>query len=460
MGDANGTPRFRRRLTAAFVIVAAVAAGTLAVLTYLLSTEYRNRTFESRSRDEVRLALALAPRELNETAFARLQAAYEARSGASTLARSAAGYYSSAPGLGEDDIPPSLRSPGRSLQSVDASVDGVDRYVVAAQHEDEEYWFFFSREPVEQSLNDLRTVLGVGWVLTVAGASLVGRTVARRTLQPVRQAAEAARSFAAGLLETRLEDRGDDEFGAWSTSFNEMAEAVQTMIEQLQAAAERERQFTADVAHELRTPLTTLSASAALLDDDIGSLPEPARRSASLMVEEVHRLRNLVLELLELARIDAAAESPVTEPLELAPAIDAVVAPAVAGAGADDAAVQVDAAPGLVVAADRARFRRVLGNLVENALRHGAPPVQITARADGRWAVIEVRDHGPGLQVADPAVLFDRFVKLDRARTSGGSGLGLAIAAGHTATMGGHLEASDHPDGGARFLLRLPITSI
>jgi signal transduction histidine kinase len=448
--------RFRRRLTAAFVLVAAAAAGILAVVTYALSTEYRNRTFEDRSGTEVRVALALAPEALSEATFARLQAAYESRTGASTVARSDAGYFSSSPGLGEEDIPSALEPPGRGeVTTADARIDGVERFVVAARHNDDEYWFFFSREPVEQSLRDLRTVLGVGWLATTLGAALVGRWVARRTLQPVREASDAARALAAGLLETRLEDRGADEFGAWSAAFNEMADALQETIDQLRAAAERERRFTADIAHELRTPLTTITASASLLEEDLDRLPEPARRSARLLIAEAGRLRNLVLELLELARIDAGAESVSNEPLDVADALDAVVAPLLAATSAPGGAVRIDASPALTVEADRARLRRVVGNLVENGFRHGAPPIEVTAREDGPWVRIEVRDHGPGLQGADPRALFDRFVKADRARSRDGTGLGLAIAAGHAEAMHGELTADDHPSGGARFVLRL-----
>jgi signal transduction histidine kinase len=437
------------------VLVGAAAAGVLAVVTYAVSTGYRTRTFEDRSRAEVRVALALAPDELTESTFARLQAAYESRTGASTIARSRSGYFSSSPGLGEEDIPRELRQPlAGELMTDRARIDGVDRYVVGARHRDDAYWFFFSRQPVEQSLRDLRTVLGVGWLATAAGAALVGRWVARRTLQPVREASDAAQAMAAGLLETRLKDGGADEFGAWSASFNEMADALQDTIDQLRAAAERERRFTADIAHELRTPLTTITASASLLEEDLERLPEPARRAARLLIDEAGRLRNLVLELLELARIDAGAEATLNEPLDVAEALEAVVVPVVAAADASDV-VRIDTSPDLTVEADRARLRRVVGNLVENGLRHGAPPVEVTARAEGPWVRIEVRDHGPGLEGADPASLFDRFVKADRARTGGGTGLGLAIAAGHAEAMHGELTADDHPAGGARFVLRL-----
>ena len=450
-------PRFRRRLTGAFVLVAACAAGALALTTLAISSGYRNRTFEARSQDEARLALALAPDDLTEESFERLQAAYESRSGASTLARSSLGIFSSSPGLDAMDIPVELADPsGDEIGATTARIDGVDRFVLASRRDDAAYWFFFSREPVEQSLRDLRAVLLVSWVLTVIGASLVGRFVARRTLQPVRDASQAAQQLASGLLETRLEAGGDDEFGRWSESFNEMAAALQRTIDRLQEAAERERQFTADIAHELRTPLTTMATAASLIDDELDALPEPFQRAARLLVEDVQRLRDLVLELLELARVDAGSEPTRPEPLDARRALTAAVEPVVVAHGIEPRLVEVDIDGDVQVQADRARLRRIIANLVDNALRHGSPPVHLRAvDADG-WTLIEVRDHGPGVEADRADRLFDRFAKSDASRTSGGSGLGLAIAAGHARAMGGTLSVRNHPGGGAVFDLRLP----
>ena len=98
----------------------------------------------------------------------------------------------------------------------------------------------------------------MGWGVVVALSAAAGALVARRVLRPVAQASEAAHSLAEGLLETRLPVETDDEFGAWATSFNEMAEALEEKIRALSEAQARERRFTSDVAHELRTPLTAL----------------------------------------------------------------------------------------------------------------------------------------------------------------------------------------------------------
>lgn len=450
-------PRFRRRLTAAFVIVAAVAAGALALTTYTISAEYRTRSFESRSRDEAELALALAPAELSEPTFERLQAAYESRTGASTLARSRTGVFSSSPGLSASDIPAAVRDPaGAEIVTAKTTVDGVRRFVLASTRGGDSYWFFFSMEPVEESLSELRRVLAASWLMTAVGGALVGHIVARKTLLPVRAASEAARSLAAGLLETRLEAGSDDEFGTLTASFNEMAAALQHTIGRLEAAAAREKRFTADIAHELRTPLTSMAAAASLISDELPSLPPTSRRSVELVLADVRRLRELVLELLELARMDAGSEPLRVERLEVRPALEAVARSVVEARGLATNDIQIEVPTALAVDADRARMRRVLTNLIDNAVSHGAPPVVLTARDEGTRITIEVRDHGEGIAVADPSELFDRFTKSDRSRSEGGSGLGLAIAAGHAIAMGGSLEAADSVEGGAVFRFSVP----
>ena len=133
--------------------------------------------------------------------------------------------------------------------------------------------FFYDEQQVWHDLATLRNVLAGGWLLLTVLAGLAGTLLARRTLAPVAQASDAARSLAEGLLDTRLPVTGDDEFATWAASFNEMAEALESKIDALSQAEQRERVFTANVAHELRTPLTALVGEAQLLADQAGELP-------------------------------------------------------------------------------------------------------------------------------------------------------------------------------------------
>jgi signal transduction histidine kinase len=451
----HGPRRFRRRLTAAFVLVAAISAGLLAVLTYGATSNYRWRNFESSAHDEVRLALALAPSALNEESFERLLAAYEKRAGTETVAFTGERAYSTSMALTEKDVPSSLfaREPGE-LATTHVSRDG-GRYLVVGTTgpAGARYAFYFSLEQLQASLAELRVVLLAGWVAVVVAAAAAGQLVARRTLRPVKEAADAAAALAAGLLDTRLASAGKDEFGVWAESFNSMADALEAKIDQLARAAERERQFTSDVAHDLRTPLTGIAATAMLLDDQLDELPASARRAMSILVNDVTRLRDLVLELLELSRLDAGTETIQTEDFSVDVALRATVD---ALKLAPEVGVEVEAPAGLMVAAERARFRRVVSNLVVNAATHGGGRVHINARPRRATVEIDVRDDGPGVDPAKADRIFDRFYKSDESRAHGGSGLGLAIAREHARAQGGDVTLVEDTGRGACFRIVLP----
>jgi two-component system sensor histidine kinase MtrB len=452
---AGGPRRFRRRLTAAFVVVAALSSGTLAVATYGVASNYRWRNFRQTAADEVRVALALAPEELDQASFERLLGAYEQRTGAETIAIGRLFSFSSSASIDATDVPPQLRDgPTDRLTSAEVSIDGKEHLALGGTAGDgTRYVFFYSLGQLEDSLSELRTVLIVGWVVVVTASLAVGNLIAGRTLRPVREAAVAARAMAGGMLETRLPPAGDDEFGAWIDSFNTMAATLEVTVNELAAAAERERQFTADVAHDLRTPLTGMAATAALVEERLDELPPDLRRAAAILVHDVNRMKELTLELLELSRIDAGVETSTPERLDVARAVRATLD---SQHLADVVEVRVQVPDGLEVWAERGRFRRILGNLVVNAAIHGAGPIDVGCEIDGTSVVITVADRGPGIDEALRDRVFDRFFKSDESRARGGSGLGLAIAREHARAMDGDVTVANRPGGGACFRLELP----
>lgn len=447
--------RFRRRLTAAFIVVAAVSCGALALLTYTVTSGYRWRSFERNARGEVEVALALAPAELDEQSFERMQAAYERRSGTDTVALVDGRVYTSARALTEVDVPDEVRDgPPGELVTTRATREGRDYLVVGGDGRDgSRFVFFFALDQLRASLDELRTVLAVGWLLVVSFAAAVGHLVARRTLRPVRDAAEVATAITGGLLDSRLPSVGEDEFRAWADSFNEMVDALEAKMEELRIAAERQRQFTADVAHDLRTPLTGMGVTAELLERRLDELPPSMQRAGSVLVHDVRRLRELVLDLLELSRLDAGADPILAEPLAVATALDttldAIHLP-------DGVELQVEASPDLVVCAERPRFRRIVANLVGNAVAHGGSHVSVRAERCGDEVLIRVADDGPGIDPARAERVFDRFYKSDESRAHGGSGLGLAIAKEHARAQGGDIDLDPRPGRGAVFTVRLP----
>jgi len=289
-------------------------------------------------------------------------------------------------------------------------------------------------------------------------ALMTGVAVAasRRVLQPVRRLARAAQRMSGGDLSVRIQPQGRDELARLVTSFNEMASALEDKVGELQRMEARARQFASDVSHELRTPLTAMTAVTDVLGGNEG-LTGDAAAAGRLVRQEVLHLNRLVEDLIEISRFDAGTAQLVTDDTDVATA----VAGCLRARGWTDVCTGVPA--GLTVRVDRRRFDVIVANLVSNALRHGSPPVEVTASIQqnglgGTQLAVEVRDHGPGLPpVAIPHV-FDRFYKTDTARArSEGSGLGLAIAWENARLHGGHIEAGNHSGGGAVFTVYLPL---
>ncbi|MBW3615424.1 MAG: HAMP domain-containing histidine kinase [Actinobacteria bacterium] len=457
MGERRGPRphRFRRRLTAAFVLVAGISGGVVASATFVAAREYRLRNFRNASEQQAKVAMALAPRQLDAASFDRLQATYGVPSEAGMVAVAPDAIFTSSPALGTNDIPQQLRQ-GKStdVEGAETVVRGRRALVIrAAGPQSTYYYFFFSMEQLEASLSELARVAAAAWAVTVAAAGAVGEVVSRATLRPVAGVASAAEAIASGDLSARLPAASNDEFGGLAGSFNHMADEVQCLVKELENVAAREKRFTADVAHELRTPITGMFAAASVLEELLDELPPSVRRSAAILVSDARRLRDLVLELLELSELDTTAEPAPTEPLRVRDAVDAVVRAADLRRAA---AIENAVAPDVTICAEPMRLGRILSNLLDNAVVHGGGAVRVRARYEGADTVIDIVDSGAGIADGDLERIFDRFYKSDQSRSRGGSGLGLAIARRHAEVQGGSVSASNEPGGGARFTVRLP----
>lgn len=307
---------------------------------------------------------------------------------------------------------------------------------------------FYSTAKLDRELAALRTVLAAVAALIVVLGGGLGALAARGVQRRVRTAARAARRLGEGDLDTRLPVEGRDELADLAGSFNAMARRLGESIEQLRRKDRQQRRFVADVAHDLRTPLASLIAAA----DGLHSACEADRaRSAEVLGSQARRLGALVEDLLEISRFDAGAAEFRPEVVEL----EALVADAV-GLSAPEADVRTERVGDATVFGDPRRLHTVVRNLVANAVRHGAAPVTVTVDGGAPDVVrVRVADSGPGLPAELVPVVFDRFVRGDRARgTTGGSGLGLAIARENTRLHGGTLEVRN--DGGAVFTLTVP----
>ena len=283
----------------------------------------------------------------------------------------------------------------------------------------------------------------------IGAAALAALPLSRLVTRPLTDLSQAAGAIRSGDLGARASDDAPTEVAALARSFNEMAQ-------ELQASAVRRKQLTSDVAHELRSPLTNVRNHLDAIED--GLIPPTAEELATVG-GEVDRLTGLVADLETLAAVDAHGLHLVPEPVDVASVAAAVVTAAGGSALAAGVAVDLRVAGPAGATADRRRLAQIVRNLVDNAVEHTPPGGTVTVTVGGGTESVEVqvRDTGAGIAEEDLPHVFDRLWRADPARASaGGRGLGLSIAQGLAKAHGGRIDAANHPEGGALFLLTLP----
>ncbi|MGW3662768.1 sensor histidine kinase [Streptomyces sp. NPDC005141] len=282
------------------------------------------------------------------------------------------------------------------------------------------------------------TAMLIGLPLLLATVAGVTWRVTRRALRPVEGIrGEMAAITASQDLARRVPvPAAHDEVARLARTTNETLAA-------LEASVERQRRFVADASHELRSPIASLRTQL-----EVGAA-HPELLDVAGAVEDTVRLQRLAADLLLLARLDAG-ERPVDGRFDLG-----VLA---VEEGERRAGVAVAADDELEVAGSRGQVGRLLANLLDNARRHARERVEVRVRGDGAWAVLTVADDGDGIPAGQRDRVFERFVRLDdaRSRDDGGAGLGLAIARDVAVRHGGTLTVGEAPAGGALFELRLP----
>jgi signal transduction histidine kinase len=296
----------------------------------------------------------------------------------------------------------------------------------------------------------IRQALLAATVIAVITATVVSLAVAGRIARPMTTLAHAARRIAGGHYAERVGADEPGEIGELATSFNEMAGS-------LEATERRRLQLVGDVAHELRTPLTTLDGYLEGLEDGVvAASPETWR----LLRAETARLTRMVNDLSELWRAEARQL-----PLRLEAVDSAGIAREVGERflpQAQPRGIRIDLpAAAAVVTADRDRLAQICSNYLSNALRH-APDgsrVAVAVAGDDVAVRLSVTDEGPGLSADQLEAVFERFYRVDpaRSRAAGGAGIGLAIVRALAEAMGGRAWAeSDGPGTGATFWVELP----
>jgi signal transduction histidine kinase len=296
------------------------------------------------------------------------------------------------------------------------------------------------------------------WQLLAAGAVaaaialLLARWLARGMTQPLREMAEAARKMETGDYSERVHTRSRDEVG-------QLAEAFNRMSAELDGVERLRRDLVANVSHELKTPIAAIRAH---LENLLDGVEEPDPKTIQIMLTQSERLGRLVEQLLDLSRLDSGEVPLHREQVSVAPLVSRVVSEISVSRQAADVAIEraipEDLPP---LDADEERLHQVLFNLVDNAVRFTPPGGEVTIAADRRNGSVEisVADTGVGIPGEHLPKLFERFYRVDpaRSREDGGTGIGLAIARSVVEAHGGHIKAESVPGRGSVFSFDLPV---
>lgn len=298
-----------------------------------------------------------------------------------------------------------------------------------------------SLAPARQAINTLRDLLIPGIPALLLLVALLTWAAVGRVLKPVSAIRSKMAEITAHDLHQRVPEPGSrDEIAA-------LARTVNATLDRLQAAVEQHRRFVADAAHELRSPLATLRTRLELA---------PPEKLTEQALTDVARLQTLTADLLFLARLDAG-EPLRDQEIDLA---QVTAEEAARTRPRPEVKIEMRIAPDVLVRGSGDHLRRLVANLVDNAVRHATRTVTVRLSATTQSALLTVEDDGPGIPEEHHETIFDRFARLDEARDRdhGGSGLGLAIARDVATAHGGTLKVGPS-DKGACLLAVLPVAT-
>jgi two-component system, OmpR family, sensor histidine kinase MtrB len=293
----------------------------------------------------------------------------------------------------------------------------------------------------DRALRAIGTALGIGAAVTTIFAGALGWSTSRRLLRPISRVATTAGEIASGGFDARMAPESDPDLARLAKSFNDMADAVQTRFE-------REARFASDVSHELRSPITALTAAVEVLDSRRTDLPDRTQQALDVVVGQVRRFDQMVMDLLELSRIDAGSTELIREEVDVGELVTRIAQ----RYGFGDTPIEIDPKVPKTLRVDKLRFERILANLLENAREHAGGPSRVKVEPHGRHGIaLSVDDVGPGVARGERVRIFERFARGSAARHRVGTGLGLALVAEHAHAHGGEAWVEDRPGGGARF---------
>jgi heavy metal sensor kinase len=310
-------------------------------------------------------------------------------------------------------------------------------------------------DEIETILARLRTIFILSGLAMIVLAGIGGLFLANRALHPVDRITRTAQKIGEGSLSHRIEIHGEDELGRLALTLNQM-------IARLEDAFSRQQQFAADASHELRTPLSVIQAEATLALDKERS-EEEYRKALEAISQEVFYMSSIIDKLLFLARSDTQREQYHFKEVNIRELIIDLLTNVEVLAQEKGLELEIGTIEDLAVRGDRDRLKQLFFNLLENAIKYTSKgKVSISAVQRDKMAVVAIADTGIGIPTLDLPHIFERFWRVDKARSreKGGTGLGLAIAQEIAKAHGGKIEVESKLNKGSTFSVMLPIYSV
>ena len=306
----------------------------------------------------------------------------------------------------------------------------------------------------DRNLTDLRnySLIGIGAILVVG--AIGGYVISGMMLKPIDRVSSLAARISHTNLKERINHQGPQD------EVKRLADTFDDMLGRLDSAFQSQKRFLQDASHELKTPIATAQTNIEVLEMDENADLSDYKRTTEVVKRSLDRLDSLSQGLVVLSQGSQPLNGWVE--IDMTSLINEVVAevrPAATSAGVSLEAINIT--QGLRVKGDAIGVKQVITNLVDNAIKYNRPQgtVQVSARAEGSSAIIEVKDTGVGIAASEQQHIFDRFYRVDksRSRTQGGSGLGLAIVKKIVEEHGGTVSVTSNPGEGSTFRVTLPL---
>lgn len=435
-------------MTLVFAGLALVISAGLAIFSYELTRSYLLDRRDSTARQEAFVNARAVRDALQVNRLDVRVALAQARTGSnSVVMRVGRQWFGTSVGVSRAEVPDSLRrlvaageagTQNTELASVPHVAVGLPLPAV-----DGSYFEFTPNRDLDETLILLARALVVAAALVTAVGAVIGWYAAGRVLRPVRRMAAIAGGIREGALEERLDAEGDSDLEPLVDSFNAMVAGLRRRIE-------REAQFASDVSHELRTPLATMGAA----------LNIARRRQSAVATDtafdvldgELQKFTRLVLDLLEISRLDAGVDTP--QRVEVTP--QTLVRGVLQSAQREHVSVEIERSTPARVFVDQRRIAQVLTNLLANADAYGGGARSVVVGGTATTLLVAVDDAGPGIPVEEREHVFHRFGRGSSSETKPGTGLGLALVVEHLRLEGGRVWVTESPQGGARFVIEIP----